>query len=55
MATMPTLDFAFTWVDAEGVQGPELAGSWASLTIRAGGSIVTRVEDARARTVRDFI
>ena len=52
---MPTLDFTFDWEDAEGVQGPELAGTWASLTIRAGESIVTRVEDARARTVRDFV
>lgn len=52
---MPTLDFAFDWVDAEGVQGPELAGTWAALTIRAGESVVTRIDDARARTVLDFV
>lgn len=52
---MPTLDFKFDWVDAEGVQGPELAATWASLTIRAGASVVTRVQDGRARTLRDFV
>ncbi len=50
---MSALDFEFDWMDAEGVQGPELATTWASLTIRAGTSSITKVQDAR--TVRDFV
>ncbi len=52
---MPKLSFEIDWVDAEGISGPELSATWASLHIRAGDSVVTRVLDTRARTVRDFI
>ncbi len=52
---MPQLSIDIDWVDAEGIRGPELSATWASLQIRAAGSIVTRVLDTRARTVRDFI
>ena len=52
---MPQLEFEIDWVDAEGVRGPELSATWASLRITAGDSVVTRVLDTRARTVRDFI
>ena len=52
---MPNLSFEIDWVNAEGINGPELSATWASLRIRAGDSVVTRVLDARAQTVRDFV
>lgn len=52
---MPKLSFKIDWVDAEGISGPELSATWASLEIRAGDSIITRVLDTRAKTVRDFV
>ena len=52
---MPQLSFEIDWVDADGVSGPELSATWASLQIRAGNSVVTRVLDTRARTIRDFV
>ena len=52
---MPTLDFEIDWVDAEGIRGPELAATWAALCIRIGDSVITRVLDARAKTVREFV
>ena len=51
---MTSLAFEFDWLDGEGMSGPELSATLASLTIRAGESVVTRVLDARAKTVRDF-
>ena len=52
---MPDLTFDIDWVDADGVSGPELSTTWASLRICVGDSVITRVLDTRARTVRDFI
>lgn len=52
---MPKLNFEIDWVDSEGINGPELSATWASLRIQAGDSVVTRVLDARAKTVRDFV
>ncbi len=52
---MPKLSFEIDWVDAEGICGAELSATWASLRIRAGDSVVTRVLDSRAKTVRDFV
>lgn len=52
---MQKLKFETDWVDAEGVHGPELSATWASLRIAAGDSVVTRVLDARAKTVREFV
>ncbi|MDE0029653.1 MAG: ImmA/IrrE family metallo-endopeptidase [Deltaproteobacteria bacterium] len=52
---MPPLSIEFDWVDAEGVRGPELCATWASLQIKAADSVVTRVLDTRAKTVRDFV
>ena len=52
---MQKLKFEIDWVDAEGVNGAELSATWASLRIGAGDSVVTRVLDARAKTVRDFV
>ena len=50
---MPQISFDIDWMDTEGVSGPELAATWAALKIRAGDTIVTRVFDTRAKTVRD--
>ena len=52
---MRQLDFEIDWTDAEGINGPELSATWASLKIRAGDSVITSVLDTRARTVRDFV
>jgi len=52
---MTKLSFDIDWVDAEGVNGPELSATWASLRVLAGDSVVTRVLDARAQTVREFV
>ena len=52
---MPKLRFESDWVDALGVGGPELSATWASLRILVGDSTVTRVLDARAQTVREFV
>ena len=52
---MPTLNFDIDWVDGEGVRGPELAATWAALCIRFGDSVITRVLDARAKTIREFL
>lgn len=52
---MPQLSFETDWVDAEGINGPELSATWASLRIRAGDATITRVLDTRAKTVRDFV
>ncbi len=52
---MSKLSFEFDWLDARGVRGPELAATWASLKIRVGDTIVTRVLDERAQTVRSVV
>lgn len=52
---MSRLSFKTGWVDAEGVQGPELAATMATLEIRVDDSVVSRVLDTRAQTVRDSV
>ena len=52
---MPEVSFDFDWVDSEGIRGAELSTTWASLKIPVGDSVVTRIEDKRAKTVRDFV
>ena len=52
---MLKLNFEFDWVDAEGIQGPELSATWAALRIVVHDSVVTRILDDRAKTVRDFV
>ena len=49
------LSFDVDWMDAEGVKGPELAATWASLRIQAGSSTVTLVLDERTGTVRGHL
>ncbi len=52
---MAQLSFDWDWMDAPGVNGPELAATWARLRIKAGKSTVTRVLDERAKTVREHL
>lgn len=52
---MPRLSFKTDWVEADGVRGPELAATWSALEIRVDDSIVTRVLDNRAQSVRNFV
>ncbi len=52
---MPELSIDFDWVDSEGIRGPELSATWASLRIAAGDAVITRILDERAKTVRDFV
>lgn len=43
------------WENAEGVRGPELAATWASLQILVGGNAVTRIEDLEGHSVRNVV
>ena len=52
---LASLSFAFDWMDAERIAGPELAATWASLRIEVGDSVITRLFDERSRTIRDMI
>lgn len=52
---MTDLSFEFDWVDSEGIRGPELSATWAALKITARDSVITRIQDERAKTVRDFV
>ena len=52
---MAQLSFDWDWMDAPGVNGPELAATWARLCIKAGKSTVARVLDERAKTVREHL
>lgn len=52
---MQKLKFEIDWVDAERINGPELSATWASLRICAGDSVITRVLDERAKTVRECV
>lgn len=52
---MPSLTYDFDWLDAPGARGPELAATWARLSLRADGNCITRVLDERAQTIRDYV
>lgn len=52
---MAQLNFDLDWLEAEGVNGPELAATWANLRIQAGSSTVTLALDVRAKTVREHL
>ena len=52
---MQGLSFKVTWVDAEGIRGPELAATCAELEIRVDDAIVTRVRDAETQAVSDTV
>ena len=52
---MTEISFEFDWVDSEGIRGAELSETWAALKITARDSVVTRIQDERAKTLRDFV
>ena len=52
---MTEISFHVEWLDGEGITGPELAATFASLRIEVGGEPLTRVIDHRAQTTRDSI
>ena len=49
---MAQLEFDLDWMEGEGVNGPELAATWARLRIKAGASAVTLALDERATPIR---
>ena len=52
---MQRVSFDVDWLDPSRIAGPELSATWASLRIHVGDTCVTRVEDRRAKTVRDSV
>ena len=52
---MPNLEFEFEWQAAEGIEGRELASTWASFMVRVNDSILTRVVDHTDSRVRERI
>lgn len=52
---MAKLRFDLEWTDSEGISGPELSATWASLRILADDSAVTWIHDARAQTTREHV
>jgi hypothetical protein len=52
---MPRLEFRLEWLEAERVKSPELAATWAYLSVRLQDAVLSRVLDHRARTVRDGV
>ena len=52
---MTAIDFQFDWHDGNGLRGPELAATFASLRIDVGRQPLTRVFDEVARTVRNQV
>ena len=53
--SMPNPSFEFEWEDAGTISGPELSATWARLKILSRESVITRVLDGRAKTVRDSV
>lgn len=47
--------FRFDWLDGAGIQGPELAATYAALEIHVGSSTITRVLDHVDQASRDCI
>ncbi len=52
---MTDITFDTEWHDGDGIEGAELAATFASLRISVGGHRITRVLDKRAQTVRDSV
>ena len=52
---MNAIGFGIEWHDGGGIEGPELAATFASLRIEVHGDLLTRVLDGRARTSRDSV
>lgn len=52
---MTDLSFDFEWVDPQGARGDELRATWASLEIRVGDAVVTRMVDTHTKSLRERI
>ena len=52
---MNALRFDIQWLDGTGIEGPELAATFASLRISTNGDVLTHVDDQRAQTLRDVV
>lgn len=52
---MGALRFDVQWHDGAGIEGAELAATFASLRITASGSVLTQVDHQRAQTLRDVV
>lgn len=52
---MAQISFNADWLDVSGVNGAELAATWASLRIQAGDSIITKVIAPDTNKVRDSV
>lgn len=52
---MADLGFRYDWLTGEGLQGPELAATYAALEVRVGSATITRVWDHHDRALRDCI
>ena len=52
---MTQISFNADWLDVSGVNGAELADTWASLRIQAGDSIITKVIAPDTNEVRDSV
>jgi len=52
---MASISFDIDWQDSEGLQGAELAATFASLRIDVEGETLTQVFDTRARTIRSHV
>lgn len=52
---MSTICFESEWLDGTGMEGAELAATFASLRIRAGGTAVTKLLDHRTKAFREWI
>lgn len=49
------IDFRFEWLDGAGIEGPELAATFAALEIRVGAATITRSRDHQDGTLHDHI
>ena len=52
---MSALRFDIQWLDGTGIEGPELAATFASLRISTDDAVLTHVDDQRAQTLRDVV
>jgi len=52
---MDRLHLETDWLDGDGIQGPELAATFARLTVRIGDSVLTRAFDRDTSDARDFV
>ncbi len=52
---MSALRFDIQWLDGTGIEGPELAATFAALRISVGDAVLTAVDDQRAQTLRDVV